>query len=314
MLGIKEIEKLYDNFSQSFINKFSYIDELTRFVCSIFEYENAPETLDSRFLELYLNLHGSVLVGYLENTTNLICVPASLTDNIDAYGLGTNAFGVSPIGEVRGVRGITVAYGRNNKTAIPSFQIYRNADMLTELDKSIMCIINNARMHPIPIAKDKKTKESIEMAQDDIKDGKNSTILSDNVFNSDDMGNSFDVLNLTDVNVSDKIQYLFHSKDDVYRQFYNHYGQSSQGTSKMAQQTISEIENGVSIVDIMDMYNERQILVDDINNIFGTNMTVKFARAWELEIAKYSQTATALDVDERGEDNEEVDTNNEPIE
>lgn len=308
----KIMTKLYDDFSKSHINKFSYIDELTRFVCSIFKYENLPEDLDARFLEFYLNLFGSVVVGKLENTDKIICVPASLSGEIDQYGLGTEAFGICPIGEVRGIRNETVVYGRNNKTAIPTYSIYRNAEMLTELDKSIMCCIINSRLHPIPNAKDNLTKQSLDEALKAIREGDIASIMSENVFKNDELDTSIDVLNLTDVSASDKIQYLFHSKDDVYRQFYNHFGQSAQGTSKMAQQTVNEIEDGVSMVDVLDMLEERKEMVENINRIFDTNITVELAEPWAIERAK-TQQIEAQNMEGDGED-EEITTNNESIE
>lgn len=268
-------------------NRHSYSNEFMRFLISMFDYDGLPETLEKRFLELYLHSCGSVLVGKIKD--DLYCVPPNLSGDIDAYNQGTHACGICPIGRIDGTRGIDVVWGLNNNLAYPSTSIYRNAEIMSELDTSILTVTKFARISKVGVAKDNKTKTSLDETFKRIQNGEISTILSDNLLNELDSGKkSLEVLDFTDVKESDKLQYLFHAKDDVLRQFYNHYGQSSQGTSKMAQQTINEIEGGVSFIDPMDMLEQREKMCSEINRIFSTNISVKFARAWADEYAKYA--------------------------
>jgi len=285
-------ENLKENYKKN-LSTFNYANEFMRFMISMFDYKNLPKTLEKRFLEMYLNTYGSVVVGKIND--ELYCVPPNLSGEIDAYNLGTTSFGVCPIGEIRGIKNVDVVLGLNNSTMCPTFDIYKNAELMSELDVSILTTIKNTRMHPIPIANDTKTKLSLENALKDINDGKVASILSDNLLKElDNQAKAIDMINLTDVSQTDKLQYLFHSKDDVLRQFTTHYGQAIQGTGKMAQQTEREIDGSTSFsfIDPIDMLEQRLEMVDNINRIFGTNITVEFSKSWANEWEKYVAIST----------------------
>ena len=284
----------YDDLQEEFKKKNTKINYLTQFMVfmvSMFDYENLPATIEKRFLEIYLNTYGSVVIGKIGN--DLYCVPPNLSGNIDAYNMGTTAFGVCPIGEIRGIRNKDVVFGVNNSLQMPTFEIIKNAELMTELDTSILNNVVNSRMHPIPIAKDNKTKIAIDKAIEDSHTGKPVTILSENLLSElDEHAKSIDVINLTDVDKVDRLQYLFHSKDDVVRQFYTRFGQATQGTGKMAQQTEKEIDGttSTSFIEPMNMLEERKIMCDSINRIFGTDITVEFSKAWKNEFDKYMES------------------------
>lgn len=262
-----------------------HLIELMRFFQAMFKYNNLPDTLESRFLELYLQSAGSVVVGKIGE--NIYCVPPNLCGDIDAYNLGTTAFGVCPIGRIEGTRGIDVVWGLNNKLAFPTVDVYDNAVLLTEIDLSIKSVIINSRYHNIPIATDNKTKVAIDSALENSESGIPHTVLSHNVIDELN-GKEIRTLSLTDVNQSDKIQYLFHAKDDIYRQLYNRYGQTAQGTSKMAQQSVQELEGGVSWVSPYEMLQCRIDMCNEINRIFGTNINVEYSEPWQVDFSIYA--------------------------
>lgn len=280
--------KWFNNLKENYkdINTYNYSCRILRFMISMFEYKNLPNTLDNRFLETYLNSYGAAVIGKINN--ELYCVQPNLCGDIDAYNMGTVAFGVCPIGEIRGKRDIDVVYGCNNSTITPTFDIYNSADLLANLDMSIRCCIKNARKHIIPVASDNKTKIAIDNAIKNIENGESSTILSNNILSELD-GNGINLLNLTDIKDSTMLQYLFHSKDDVIRQLYTQYGQATQGTGKMAQQTEKEIDGNTSMsfIDPYDMLTNRIKMCDSINRIFGTDISVDFSENWKREIKRY---------------------------
>lgn len=268
--------------------KINYLTQFMVFMVSMFNYENLPTTIEKRFLEIYLNTYGSVVIGKIGD--EIYCVPPNLSGEIDAYNLGKTAFGVCPIGEIRGIRNKDVVYGINNSLQMPTFEIVKNADVMTELDISILNNIVNSRMHPIPIAKDNKTKIAIDKAIEDSHTGKPVTILSENLLSElDEHAKSIDVINLTDVDKVDRLQYLFHSKDDVVRQFYTRFGQATQGTGKMAQQTEREIDGSTSqsFIEPLDMLKNRKEMVDNLNRIFNLDVSVDFSESWKIEFERY---------------------------
>ena len=287
--------------------KINYLTQFMVFMVSMFDYENLPNTIEKRFLEIYLNTYGSVVIGKIGN--DLYCVPPNLSGDIDAYNLGTTAFGVCPIGEIRGIRNKDVIFGINNSLQMPTFEVIKNAELMTELDTSILNNVVNSRMHPIPIAKDNETKIASDKAIEDSHTGKPVTILSENLLSElDEHTKSIDVINLTDVDKVDRLQYLFHSKDDVVRQFYTRFGQATQGTGKMAQQTEREIDGSTSqsFIEPLDMLKNRKEMVDNLNRIFNLNVTVDFSESWRLEFERYKN----YNKDKEEITNEITETNN----
>lgn len=294
------------------ILKLYHKQELMTFLQSMFIYENCPDSLDTNYLELYLHSHGAVVVGKMKDTDNLVCLPAQLCGDIDNYNNGTTAFGVSPVGEIRGEINKTIAFGLNNTMRLPSYDILITGNLLGEIDTSIKCCIANTRLHPIPITTDNNSKIAIDKALADIDKGKTTTVLSENVLQElENQVKTIDVINLTEVKNSDKIQYLTHAKDDIYRHFYTKFGQAIQGTGKMAQQTEMEINGDTSVSMILpyNMLKCRQDLVANINRIYSTNISVKFAKSWEHEFSNYLQENVQMDITDKGVNDNEIETN-----
>ena len=284
--------------------------QLMNFLQSIFEYGNMPQSLDANYLELYFHSNGSVIIGKVKGNNDLLCMPANLCGDIDNYNNGTTVFGVSPVGEIRGKINEDVVLGLNNTMRIPTYDILITGNLLADIDQSIHCCIVNSRLHPIPVATDNKSKVAIDSALKDCEVGKTTTILSDNVLGCYDNDiSTIEVLNLTEVKNSDKIQYLTHAKDDIYRNFYTRFGQAIQGTGKMAQQTEMEINGSTSVSMILpyNMLKCRQEMVDNINRIFGTNISVKFAKAWEHEFANYLREDEPIESTNKGVNDDEID-------
>ena len=296
-----------DNFFKNEIDtetlRIMHKQQLMNFLQSMFIYENVPESLDTNYMELYLNAHGKVIIGKVKGNDDLLCMIAQLCGDIDNYNNGTTVFGVSPVGEIRGKINDDVVLGLNNTMRLPTYDVLITGNLLADIDQSIHCCIVNSRLHPIPVATDNKSKVAIDSALKDCEVGKTTTILSDNVLGCYDNDiQTVEVLNLTEVKNSDKIQYLTHAKDDIYRNFYTRFGQAIQGTGKMAQQTEMEI-NGTTSVSMIVPYNMlkcRQEMVANINSIFGTNITVKFAKAWEHEFANYLREDEPIESTNKG--------------
>ena len=126
-----------------------------------------------------------------------------------------------------------------------------------------------------------KVKKAIEMNQI----GLPQVVTSENDIKKilDDKANNT-MYDLTSIKDSDKMQYLSKLKDDVLRQFYNIYGLNIQGSSKMAQQTVSEIENGAesSFIIPLSKYYERKNFIEEINKKFNKKFKVKFSKVWEI--------------------------------
>ena len=149
-------------------------------------------------------------------------------------------------------------------------------------------------MSPIVVAKDNSTKNQLAEIIKQNHDGHTEVITSPNILNEE--GDNITVVNITDVNASDKIQYLLHAKDDLTREFLNLYGLHITGTGKMAQQSVEEItgSNNAALVIPYEMMKARNDTLQRFNAITGLNVVCQFSKSWEREEDEAEQTVFQL--------------------
>lgn len=258
-------------------------------LASIFEYKDLP--VNTEFIELLLNMYGECAIWNTREGYAVTYCTRSGSPNVN--GLGKNVICTTMNGE-----NITfydfenpesadynkVVYVKNDMFANPDLLHLSTAEILTDIDKSIKHIIVNSRYTPIAMAKDEKTKVALEGALQSNNCGDVQVVLSNNILDGEQ--NAY-VLNITDVNASDKIQYLYKAKDDTLRHFYNRVGMEICGASKMAQQTVAEVNAGCNSHEIIPdgRLKERKKAIEACNAKFGFNATVEYSEAWKKEFA-----------------------------
>ena len=260
----------------------TYFDILLNTLLEMFEYEGLPETIPQRFLELYLHTYGNVFISKING--NIYATGGTLSGEIDAYGLGTDAITVCPIGQAQGKRDIDIVYGINNKTASPDMLVYWIAHLLQENDNSLEHTIIYSRLLPIPVVRDEKEKTAFDEIIDKLIKGDLKAFASKNLL-ADEIGEALKTINLSDVEKVDKLQYLSRFADDILKKFYNFYGQPINSQNKSAQSISDEIHgmDSVSFILPIQMLKCREKMCEDINRIFGLNVSVKFSTTWSLE-------------------------------
>lgn len=232
----------------------------------------------------------------------------------DAYGFGRKAIvtllngATYQFDDWRENPDVVVAF--NTPIRVPDINIPRYAEMLMEVETSLISQLLNSRCHPIPVATDTKMRQQIEEALADTDAGKLRTILSPNVIKDFlEMGvdvREIPILNITDPNLSDHIQYISKLRDDLLRWFWSMYGHSLESNGKLAQQTVEEVSSGQSISKIIPMtrFMERQIEAAELKRKFGWDVTIDFSDAWKQSFARQeaSEEVSADDVrDDEGE-------------
>lgn len=168
----------------------------------------------------------------------------------------------------------------------PALNILRFADMLSEVDLSMVFNLQRSRLAPIPIAKNRALREQIKNIYDSIKNGNWEVISADwdkDLFT--ETGNSIEMINLNDPKSIEYMNYLSELHDNLTRRLYTMYGMAVNETSKHAQVNKEETtaRDGVSWLIPDNMLRERQKFLKTWNDMYGTNFSVDYSDLFKKE-------------------------------
>ena len=288
---------------------------------SMFERSNYPETVNVKMLERFLVVDDrACITTYPEGKRNSdryagkwMAARLEIGGDPDPDGLGTIAFAVFGDGTVKQVRDwrdsddIIVCWNAWDYSL--DLNIPDTARKLQIADVSLDMLVKNSRLHPMPVARDSKEQTAIQEAQQNIIDGKEQTVIAkgDTQEILDAIGNTqsqIEVLSLTDPNAAVHIQNISQYREDLLRWFWNIYGMDSRGTSKRAQQSVEEVDQGgdLSMVIPMSRWRARQEEVEQVRAKCGApDAACDFSTCWKSRIMEAvtidDDTAEALSVE-----------------
>lgn len=281
--------KLSDKYIKK-TTRFAYMTDLIIFLQSMFKHDIENMSLDNGIpigtIEKYLITNG--ICAFTKHNGKIVVGVAS-TVGVTPYSVGdTVIITLEDATVLERKIGVDAVVMYNNTLRLPDFNVVKYADMFTEVDTSLKCLLHNTRLHPIPIARDRQTKAQIEAALKDIDSGKPTSILSENILEdliSNTKSETIPVANITDVNASDKIQYVSNYYNDLRKRFFTMYGHAMINTSKLAQQSQSEVKDMdyISMVLPHNMLHSRLQGYDCLNKLFNTNYTCDFSDTWKHE-------------------------------
>lgn len=267
----------------------SHFENLLNTQISMFDWQGLPDTLRPEFIEGMLLTQGTCGVaeikgdlytgfgGYCGDIVNFLPTEYLIT----VVGVGDKQ---AKIGDPNGF-----AVGWNNALRTPDWALMQTANILTEVDVSERVNVLFSRFLRIPKVRDGKEKKAVEDSIAAILEGRISAVVSDNIRDIlTDQDKSDQFMDLVDVKEVDKLQYLNQYRDNVVKRFFQLYGQGMQSTAKLAQQTTDELHGNDSISMILPLQKKkyRQKFADDINKLFGTNITVDFSEAYQDSLAE----------------------------
>lgn len=298
---------------------------LNEFHLGMFKYTGLPETILPNYLEYFLIKFGMVAIYRIPDGKgsdgfpdgSLICSRCSLGTNLTPYGFGSEVIAVTRNGfEVRdSMYSENMVVGLNNALAEPCKDIYPDSKLLEEIDISIRFLVFWTRLAPLIRCSDDKEKTQIETAFKNMKEGVPVTIITKKLFA--DLGLDVDGFSLDDLTrpeLAEKIQHTARLREDILRWHYTRYGQVVQGDTKLAQQSVDEVNGTVSSSLILPlvMLDYRRLMVDEINRKFGTNITVDLAGPWRGEVTKYENDTGEDNVDDSPDDTDSTNAEPEP--
>lgn len=172
-----------------------------------------------------------------------------------------------------------LAYCYNTKDKQPALNILRFADLLSEVDLSMVFNVQRSRLSPIAVAEDDNQRIQLKNCMDATAKGNYEVIAASILNQGQTNSGKVNVINLNDVTTIQYIQYLSEFHDALTRRLYTMYGFAVQETSKHAQVNTDEsnARDGVSWLIPDNMLDCRREFCDRFNKIYGTNLTVDYS-------------------------------------
>ena len=271
----QESDKLYDLKQQKIHEHIAYMLNRTH---RIFRYENLPESIPERTLELYLQCNGFCIIykhdgklypffGGLGGQLNEYYMPTIATIANPYLNLSVNA----KIDE----NCIVIPNDTNYMGLLPLYSRY--AEMLTEAEMSLNVAQINSRIQAFISAPDDATKVSAEKYLEDVRNGKQG-IVAENAFLDGIRVQPYGNMSANGVikNVIESIQYIKAS-------WYNEIGINANFNLKReALNSAESALNDDALVPLIDdMYECRKQGIEKVNQMFGTNISVSYGSVWD---------------------------------
>lgn len=258
---------------------------------AMFEYDGLPETIPARKLEEFIQTRGYVsIINYEgDNAPNgLYAVTGGRGGKRDAYYEPIDFVFANPY---LGIDGTYRIYPYEPDADQPRCAIIRNdslymglmpmftryASLLTENAVTLRISDINLRALLTMAAPDDKTKASAELYLKRLEDGENA-VIGETAF--------FDGVNYYDAghpnnHMKDLIEYEQYLKAS----WYNELGLDSNYNMKRERISEGEVnQNSDALIPLVqNMLNSRIECVNNMNALFGTNVTVKLSSIWETE-------------------------------
>lgn len=271
------------NFDESLLGNTAtfgqYLRVLSELAVSMFEWQNVPESIDVRYLEMQLFLSG-VVVWFkdeeLENQPQL-CLSCLPSGNFDVYGYPTRRTAYSRYnGYNKTLSGSDSVIIYNNLLRTPSVtdcMIY--AKRLYNLDR-IIDVNANAQKTPILVRATEKQRLSLVNVYKEF-DGNAPVIFGD-----DDLDPTALRAIMTNAPfVADKIYEL---KTQYWNEALTRLGISNINTQKkerLISDEVSRNQGGV-VASRYSRLESRRTAANKINQMFGTNITVEYRQDYQI--------------------------------
>ena len=177
--------------------------------------------------------------------------------------------------------------------------IFRAASAMSNTDNSFNLLVKYTRYLPLLLARNNKEREILIKAIQAMDRGENTVVTSEDITLDEVLEQKREMLiNLTDPQLSDKIQYIMEASDNVLRRFYNKFGLYTSGNAKHAQQSKMEIDNGESAAWVYPLLYLKE--TDDFcrraNELFGLDLDATFgdlhSLLWQKFILQHEPTSS----------------------
>ena len=255
----------------------SHISYMLSRTNAMFHYNNLPDTIPEKMLELYLQTYGSCIITKVDE--ELYAFVGGLGGEPDAYyrptlyTVSNPALNFSKNIEI-GKEGVFCLNDTLIKGLMPIFEVYGN--MLAENMVSMRTALINSRMTSLISAMNDASKASAELYVQRLVDGELSIVLDKGLEESISVNPLRNSNDNTLTSLIEHQQYLRASE-------WNAIGINANYNMKRESITSSESDlNNESLFPLVDeMLDCRLKFVKEVNELFGTNIEVDLSSVWK---------------------------------
>lgn len=247
-----------------------YVDVLVELCISTFQWDNVPDTVDPRFIELALYNKG-MAVYFNDEVIGNLCLYSIQNGMRNVYGVPKRRRAYSPYNhyqvELDDTNSVIIY---NNMLRKPSFELVQMyAERLWSLDRAIDVNVNACKT-PILITCNEKEKLSLLNMYKEY-EGNAPVIFGDSSLNSD----SIKAIRTDAPYLSDKI---FQLKTQIWNEALTRLGIANVNTQKKERLVQDEVgvTTSSAVASRLSRLKAREQAVEQINKMFGTDISVKF--------------------------------------
>ena len=291
----KDFDTLYDVADVKLGYNYWYF-KLFNVLLDLFEYDNLPTGLPQREIELNLLMTGHAVV--LSKKDGGLFTPLTSLYDFDEYYQPTRAVFANPV--VKSALSYTIGTDceiiYNNKLQDSLYYIKadgglntfvkRYARQLADVESTLNIYTVNARLTSYPVANDGNVMESLKLFFKKLTLGKRA-IISDNSIIEE-----FRNVDINRSNIGDGVNDWLIARDKILEQFYRDLGVKMYNPKK-AQVTDDEVESNTQLLMIStdDMLKEREAGIERVNDMFGTNISVRLNPKYNIQEVGNDDTA-----------------------
>ena len=268
----------------------NYVTYMLNRMQRLFEYQGLPDTIPQRMLEMMLQING--FACFAKHSGKLYAFWGGLGGKPDEYYRPTTcvvsnpALNFSDTFEIGKdcviVRNDSFLYG-----LIPLFSRYATA--MVENDISFRMASINTRIEALLSAPDDATRKAAEKYLEDVEKGKLG-VIAENAFLD---GIKAQEVGRTMRTFTDLIEYQQYLKAS----WFNEIGLNANYNMKREKlsTTESQMNNDALLPLVEDMLENRRKCLEEVNAMFGTDISVEFASSWEKLIEEMEAESNQLD-------------------
>lgn len=300
----KDFDSLYDVADVKTGYQYWYF-KLINILLDMFTWENLPEGLSSREIELNLIMTGHAVI--LPKKDGTLFTPLTSLYGYDEYYQPTHAVFANPVvvqaHQYKIGEECSVIYNNKLKDSLYYIKadgglntlVKRYARLLADIESTIDIYSVNARLTSFPVANDGNVMESLKLFFKKLTLGKRA-IISDNSIIEE-----FRNVDINRSNIKDGLNDLLIARDKVLEQYYRDIGVKMYN-SKKAQVTDDEVDANTQLLLISkdDMQDARDEGADMTNDLFGTDMIPKLNPKFDIREVENNDRAQSTEVSRLG--------------